>query len=83
MTAHRQKDATITSEWVERFAAYHGKHYAWGALHVQFDDDNFELDASTAYAIDGTKEEAALIDFYNRLTVSQRMRLRNKAEGRT
>ena len=75
-------DATITLAWVKRFADYHGEHCTWGAFHVQFEDDNFEFDASTAQAIDGTKEEAALIDFYNGLSEGQRVELRDKAEGK-
>lgn len=70
---------------LERFAAYHKRHPAWGALHVILDDGNIR-DIFVKLCRDdalktGDVEGAALADILLTMSKSQRWKLPNKVHA--
>ena len=74
----------ITPELVERFAAYFGRHPAWGALHVVLDEANYGRceGLAAAAARQGDAEGAALARILHAMSKSQQGRVAARAMRR-
>lgn len=73
---------TITPERVQWFANYYKANPSWGVFHICLEDGNWRLgareDGREAWPVD-IREAAA---WFDRLSPSQRRRLKLKAEDR-
>lgn len=81
MSAHAIKEFTITWDLVARFARYFLNHGCWRVLHLSFENGNY-TDVSELLWIfpDVTREDVQIAEIHDKLTPSQRRRLRRKAE---
>lgn len=85
MTAHRDKP-TISAEWIRWFADYYRDQPAWGIFHVSLSDGNWKLGAADfdpatrLPRAQWPSEMKDAADWFDRLTPSQRRRLKIKAQ---